>query len=121
MPQLQTIMPECICAYLPGRDMKRQVAQYTDLLGERWRLGRATCGVSLDASKAFPSVRRSCLRHIALRAGVPVTLWRALEAHYEVSTTTWRLSGQWVCKDSHKLQVGLSQGCPLSVALYNLA
>eukprot|EP00971_Amphidinium_carterae_P165917 3288733-Amphidinium_carterae.1 len=121
MPHMQGIMPPSICAYLPGRDMKQRVANYADQLGERWRLGRATCGVSLDASKAFPSVRRSCLKQIALRAGVSPVLWRVLEEHYEVSTTSWRLSGQWVCQDSHRLRVGLSQGCPLSVALYNLA
>eukprot|EP00971_Amphidinium_carterae_P118113 2340070-Amphidinium_carterae.1 len=121
LPHLQAIMPPSICAYLPGRDMKRQVAHFVDALGTRHRLGQPTCGMSLDASKAFPSVRRSCVKQIALRAGMSERFWRALESHYEMSTTSWRLSGQWVCQDSLHLRVGLSQGCPLSVALYNLA
>eukprot|EP00971_Amphidinium_carterae_P058967 1165891-Amphidinium_carterae.1 len=69
--------------------MKQRVAQFADVLGDRWRLDQATCGLSLDASKAFPSVRRSCLKQIALRAGMLVALWTALEAHYAVSTTSW--------------------------------
>eukprot|EP00971_Amphidinium_carterae_P175812 3485072-Amphidinium_carterae.2 len=114
-------MPPSICAYLPGRDMKATVMQFVETLGYRHRTGLPTCGMSLDASKAFPSVRRSCLRQIALRAGIPRQLWQALESHYATSTTCWRLSGQWICPDPLHLRVGLSQGCPLSVALYNLA
>eukprot|EP00971_Amphidinium_carterae_P327114 6458290-Amphidinium_carterae.1 len=95
LPHLQAIMPPCICAYLPGRDMKLAVTHFVEDLGLRYQTGKPTYGMSLDASKAFPSVRRSCLKQIALRAGLSAQFWRTLEAHYEVSTTCWRLSGQW--------------------------
>eukprot|EP00971_Amphidinium_carterae_P024186 477536-Amphidinium_carterae.9 len=83
---------------------------FVDALGSRHRLGRPICGKSLDASKAFPSVRRSCVRQTALRAGMSEQFGRALESHYEMSTTCWRLSGQGVCQDSLHLRDGLSQG-----------
>eukprot|EP00971_Amphidinium_carterae_P010202 201400-Amphidinium_carterae.1 len=89
-------------------------------MATRWENGRPTFGLALDASKAFPSLRRSALGYIARRIGFPPQLWEALQSHYQCGDTVWRLAGQWVGVERLRLLVGISQGCPLSVVLYNL-
>eukprot|EP00971_Amphidinium_carterae_P259151 5142908-Amphidinium_carterae.1 len=96
------------------------MVQFQDELASRHEQGGCAYGLALDASKAFPSLKRSALSHIARRVGFPAQLWNALQAHYDQGDTVWRLAGQWVGEESLHLRVGLSQGCPLSVVLYNL-
>eukprot|EP00971_Amphidinium_carterae_P080851 1599373-Amphidinium_carterae.1 len=117
MRHLDPLLPPEILAYRQGWDLKLRMVELQDELANRHADGKLAFGLALDASKAFPSLRRSVLEHIARRVGFPGQLWNS---HYHHGDTSWRLAGQWVSQESLKLEVGLSQGCPLSVVLYNL-
>eukprot|EP00971_Amphidinium_carterae_P335510 6471407-Amphidinium_carterae.1 len=87
MNHLDPLLPPEIFAYRPGWDMKEVMVHFQDELATRWECGQSSYGLALDASKAFPSLRRSALAYIARRVGVLEQLWRALEAHYEQGDT----------------------------------
>ena len=110
-------MPPEIQSYIPGRDVRKRLVEMSvqaELLqagalpGNMWIL-------SLDASKAFPSVVRSQLWEILISRGLPKQVASAMERHYSAGKVFIRVAGKWVHPDSTSLVSGIHQGCALSV------
>ena len=118
------VCPEEILSYLPGRSTT-DAALYISTRVETIRQNREKGSfeelhiLSLDASKAFPSVDRRQLWSVLQAAGLPVWLSQLIEGAYEQATTRFRVEGKYVHTEEHTLKAGINQGCPLSTMAFN--
>ena len=119
-PWLETILADSMYAYRPNRDaLQMGLILAKDLEAavlhhRKWQI------VSLDCTKAFPSVPRSVLWTLLGRLGFPHVLCQALRAFYAHADVVWRLRGKYISRFSWQPLKGVFQGCPLSVALFNV-
>lgn len=79
----------------------------------------AACMVSLDIAGAFNTVRHDYLWGLLTDRGVPMRLVALLQSAYQAGTASVRVNGE--LSTPIQLQRGVRQGCPLSMALFNMA
>ena len=95
------VCPEEILSYLPGRSTT-DAALYISTRVETVRQRREEGSfeelhiLSLDASKAFPSVDRRQLWSVLQAAGAPAWLPQLIEGAYKQATTRFRVEGKYV-------------------------
>ena len=124
MPQLQEYFPPQIASYLPQRSAQRaalSVIQQIEMAMTETEVGQPSIQhvVSLDASKAFPSISRLQLTELMQAVGLGTQLATLLEDFYS-GETTFRVAGKYCHDAPHALRRGVHQGCPLSVMMFNL-
>ena len=114
-------LPPQTHAYLQGRSAQQAALQVAEIIEEIQIANQQGDKLqyhimSLDCTKAFPTV----CRRKPLALGISQTLTAAIDSFYQVTTVKWRLMGMHIEPDKHLImEVGIHQGCPLSVAGYN--
>ena len=117
---LDGVFPPCICSYLTQRDARANMMQVLKRV-EQSQIredGDDVVIVSLDASKAFPSVSRLQLASILRHLGMKQSILSVVLSAYEQGWTRLRLRGRTVHRQRHQLLRGIHQGCPMSVIMF---
>ena len=107
-------------AYVRGRSPKAQVARLSHLMDDAALQNTELHVISMDASKAFPSVSRKQVKALLVREGYPSYLFDTVESLYQQGGVHFRYQGSEVVQDEFLVQSGIHQGCPLSVLSFNI-
>ena len=76
--------------------------------------------VSMDASKACPSVSRAQVKSLLVAEGSPEHLFDTVESVYEQGGLRVRYRGSEVIDEKFRVRTGIHQGCPLSILSFNV-
>ena len=107
-------------AHVKGRSPRAQLARLSHLMDDAKLRGEELHVISMDASKAFPSVSRKQVRSLLLAEGYPSELFDTVESMYQQGGVRLRYQGSEVSEDEFKVCSGIHQGCPLSVLSFNI-
>ena len=107
-------------AYVKGRSARVPLAQLNVLMDQAVQNGEQLYVISLDASRAFPSVQRDQANALLKMHGFPPQLCAVTESLYELGVTTMRYAGHVVADRGFRLRKGIHQGCPLSILGFNI-
>ena len=119
-PWLEDTFPKEICSYLKNRDARDNMMEVMADVesAQATETGPDVYVVSLDASKAFPSISRTQMEAILRRMGMDDGILRVVLSSYDQGTTRLRVAGKAVHTSAHRLKRGIHQGCPMSVILF---
>ena len=107
-------------AFIKGRSARKQLSKLGLALDEAVANNQPALAVSLDASKAFPSIDRRQAAVLLSHAGFPVEIIRIVESLYDQGTVRMRYAGAVVPEHGFHLRQGVHQGCPISVLCFNM-
>ena len=109
------VVPPELHAYIRNRQAHDATVQLGSDADAHKLQGIPLYVISLDCSKAFPSVDRRQLWHIMETKGYPKQLMKIMETIYAKTEVKFRVQGTYIAEVKAKMVRGIFQGCPLSV------
>ena len=107
-------------AFIQGRSPRRHLSSLNLMLDEAKAGGVEKYVISMDASKAFPSINRRQAALLLREAGYPPQIIQIVESLYSEGQIRMRYAGSIVLEEPMKIRSGIHQGCPLSVLCFNM-
>ena len=117
-PQLEEKLREEQAGFRGGRSTVDQIFALRQIVEKRWEYALPVYCSFMDLEKAYDSVWREGMWHIAKYYGIPTKIVDLLRNWYIGITSSVRLDGEE--GDWFPITTGLRQGCVMSPALFNV-